>query len=243
MNDNVLIRKEDPAGSDTTGLFRLDWETSRIKLGGGKFTHEMRRPQLDELLERDRGLQTEIPIGRDGSYQMPDPTAAEDVDAELYDRLTVSTSGYAGAVPTSHKAAAVRGLYNREFAIAEGSDIFGDEVSVTEEIGSGAEADFTIVHVLRQPTEEELRQYRRKTASAGEVKPGKRGKQIFVSRSNLKAAIAFYDQLMVAVRGAHIGGETFRDDLRQAFANAVDPLIKKDVVSLFVGELTQGLSD
>ena len=105
MTENVLIKE--PVSfmePDTSGLFRLDLETSRVKLGGGKFTHELRRPKLDELLERDRGLQTEIPIGRDGSYQMPDPTAAEDVDAELYDRLTVSTTGYAGTVPTSRGA-------------------------------------------------------------------------------------------------------------------------------------------
>ena len=244
MTENVLIKE--PVSfmePDTSGLFRLDWDESVIRLGDGRFTHTLRRPTLEQLLERDRGLQTEIPIGRDGSYQMPDPTAAEDVDARLYDQLTVSTTGYGGNVPTSHKAAAIRGLYQREISIADDADIFGDEIAVTEEIGSGAEPDFTITHVLRQPTEEELRQYRRKKATSGEIKPGKRGRQIFVTRSNLKAAAAFYDQLMTAVHGAHVGGETFRDDLRPVFVNTIDPLIKKDVMTEFVNKLTQGLSD
>ena len=178
--------------SSTSERFRLDWETTEIALAKGRFTHTLRRPDRELILKRDAEIQTEIPIAKDGSYSMPDPTVNEEVDARYYDKIVVESTGYSDAVPELHKARAFQGLYNREITIEDEADIFADEVCVLEEIGGDIVPDFTIRHVMRQPTESEIKAYRRKMSVTHEVKPGKRGRQSLVSRSTLKLAMQYY---------------------------------------------------
>lgn len=251
MNDNVLIQTQEPvpapASLPVTGnpregvkLFPLDWETTTVKLKEGRFTHKLRRPTADEIYERDAELQREIPIARDGSFTTPDPTLNEDVDAKWYDKLIIEATGYKGEVPVAHKAAAFQGIYVREIYIDEDTDVFDDEVPVLEEFGTGDEPDFTVVHVMRQPAESELKRYRRRS-SQGEVKPGKRGKQRFISRSTLRNAVEHYDQWCVGVQGAFLEADPHADT--PALKHAVDPLIKRQVVEALVSEISGNLLD
>lgn len=244
--DNVLVRDGNAAAvgapeqgvKTLPGLYPLDWKTADVKLGKGKFSHIIRRPATEELIEFDRELQTPIEIGKDGSYKLPDPTASEKDNVRLYDKLIESTDGYKGDVPAAHKSAVITGHYRREIYLDDEADIFADEVTVFEEIGGDPPA-FTIQHTFRQPTEEELRAYRRKMQT-GEMKPGKRGRQEFVTRSNLKTAMDYYDKWIVGVDGATVGGQP----LGPAMAcDSVDPLIKRMVVQSFVTALTEGLLD
>lgn len=244
MNENVLIKEEPaanaPASSSTDRLFPLDWETTVVKLKEGRFKHELRRPTSEEIFARDADLQREIPIAKDGSFSMPDPTANEDDDAKIYDLLVQNTDGYTGDVPVAHKAAAFNGLYVREIYIDDDADVFADQVTVLEEIGSGDDPDFTIEHIMRQPTEAELKRYRRRSSS-GEVKPGKRGKQRFVSRSTLKNAVEHYDMWCVAISGARLKSDANAD--AAALKAAVDPLIKRQVVQTLVEAVVGNLLD
>lgn len=215
-------------------IYPLDWETTEIKLSKGRFSHVLRRPTAEQVYKREEELQQEIPIGRDGSYSLPDPNAGEAVDAALYDDIAVSAEGYddLGSFEFAklHKASAVQALYAREIDIEDGADPFGDEVAITEEIGAGAEPEYTLRHILRRPKASELESYRRKTAATSQVKPGKRGRQILVTRSALRSIAAFYDQWLVRIEGASVGGNAWSEDLRGEFLNAVDPLVKRRVV-------------
>lgn len=216
--------------------YPLDWETQEVRLAEGRFVHTVRRPTVEVIFERDKNMQSEIPIGKDGSYSLPDPTATEDVDVKLYDAIALSATGYTGEVPASHKSTVITGLYRREVYVDEDVDIFADTVPVTEEIGSGDEPEFTITHLMRQPTEDELKKYRRKN-SAGEIKPGKRGKQRVVTKSNLKLAVEYYDLWIEQIDGVCLLAENGE------YTANVDPLIKRLVVQTLVEELSGKLLD
>lgn len=223
------------------GAFPLDWETTEIKLGKGR-SATLRRPQPGEVLEREEALQTEIPVGRDGGYALPDPTVNEAVDAKYFDLVKVAVTGYDGEMPEQHKAAAFNGLYIREIYVDEDFDISDTVVRVLEELGSGDEPDHTIVHLMRPPTESEIKLFRRKS-SRGELKPGKRGRQKFVTSSNLKTAMGFYSQWLTGMEGATVQGQTFSEAERAAFVHHVDPLIQRQVVNAVVEAYTAKLSD
>lgn len=213
-----------------TRLYPLDWETQEVRLAEGRFVHTVRRPTVEEIFDRDRDLQSEIPIGKDGSYKLPDPTATEDVDVALYDKIVTAVSGYPGEVPASHKSAVITGLYRRDIDVEEGADIFADIVPIVEEIGTGDEPDFVIRHFMRQPTEDELRKFRRRN-SAGEIKPGKRGRQRFVTKSSLRLAVEYYDLWLERIDGV------------KPADGQVDPLIKRQVVQTLVDAISGGLLD
>lgn len=256
MNEEILDLNNQPGGETSpailpegeaknteavrSDLYPLDWETTTVKLKEGRFKHKLRRPTADEIYAREEDLQNEIEIGKKGNFQMPDPTASEDADAKIYDLIKIETEGYAGTVPAAHKAAAFQGLYVREIYIDEETDVFGEQVDVLEEFGTGDEPDFTIVHRMRQPAESELKKYRRRTAT-GEIKPGKRGKQRFISRSTLRNAVEHYDLWCIDVDGVRLDRTASADSL--ARIAAVDPLIKRRVVQTLVEEITGSLLD
>lgn len=254
MNDNILqIERDQPVAANAPaslasvvvpdGAYKLDWDQTEIDLGKGrKLT--LRRPTREEILARDAELQTEIPIGRDGGYALPDPTLNEAIDAKYFDLVKVGEEGYgyAGTIPEQHKAAAFNGLYQREISVDEDFDFDQDRIVVLEEVGTGVEPDYTIGHVMRPPTESELKLYRRKSAS-GELKPGKRGRQIFKTSSNLKTAMSFYAQWLLDIQGATVGGSLFSESMRADFLQHVDPLIQRQVVNAVVEAYTAKLSD
>lgn len=249
MNDNILQIERDqqpvvetpPASLPQCQHYPLDWEKTTVKLGKGRSV-VLRRPTPAEVLARDAELQTEIPIGKDGGYALPDPTLNDEIDAKYFDQVKVEVLGYDGEMPEQHKAEAFKGLYAREIYVDEDFELSHETVPVIEEIGSGIEPEFSIVHVMRPPTEGELKIYRRKSA-AGEIKPGKRGRQKFVTSSNLRTAMSFYAQWLVDIVGATVEGKAFSDEERAAFISHVDPLIQRQVTNAVVEAFTAKLSD
>jgi hypothetical protein len=223
--------------------YKLDWETAEISLAKGRFVHTLRRPDPEVILGRDKEIEIEIPIAKDGSYSIPDPTETEEIDARCYEKIMVGATGYGDrSIPTQHKAAAFQGLYVREIDVDEDCDIFGDEISVIEEIGRDDDPDFTIVHVIAQPDEAELRKLRKKLNS-GRMVPAKRGRHNFVRSSGLRAAMECYSRWLKRIDGATVAGETFSAENRAAFIHHVDPLIQMRVVTSVVEKLTGKLLD
>lgn len=224
-------------------LYPLDWKTTDVNLAKGRFNHTVSRPTPDMILAREDALDTEIPIAKDGSYSLPDETAVEELDAEVYDKLTTAADGYGDRpIPTIHKAKVFQALYLREIYVDDDVDIFDEEIPVTEEIGSGDDPDFTLKHVMRQPDEKELRKIRQSFRS-GKLSPDKRGRQKFVEKSNLRKAMAYYSQYLVTIVGGSVGGETMNQANRAAFLANVDPLIQRRVVKAMVEKLTGSLLD
>lgn len=220
------------------GCFPLDWQDTEIQLG--KFRHRVRRPTAEEIFERESKLSIEIEIGRDGSYSLPDPSADEDANAWLYDKIALQSDGYNSTVPSLHKSAVVQALYRHDFYVDETANPFDDEICVVEEI----EGDQIIAvhHIFRQPSESELRSYRRRMQS-GSIRPGRRGKQMFVMKSTLRSATDFYDQWLKHITNVTIDGRTFSDANRGEFLAAIDPLIKRSAVTAFANFILSSLQD
>ncbi len=245
MNEENFEQSEIPNPQPQTadGLYPLDWNTTEVKLAKGRFTHILQRPTSELILERDALLETEIPIAKDGSYSLPDETASEDIDVKYYDRLANDSHGYGEReIPALHKAKAFQALFQREIYVDESADIFDEEIIVIEEIGSDNEPDFTIRHVLRAPDEKDLKRIRQ-AINNGRLMPDKRGRQKFVSHSNLRKMMSFYAQYFVRLDGAKIDERPFSDDRREEFIEAVSPLVRRRVVALLVAELSGKLSD
>lgn len=242
-NPGRRVAGETAAGSAALqGAYKLDWQDAEISLSKGRFSHTLSRPTAEMIIAREDEIQAEIPIARDGSFALPDSTASEETDAKYYDLIAVKTTGYKGAIPTAHKAAAFQGLYRREIYLDPECDIFADEVTVIEEIGGGDEPDFTIRHTLRQPTEAELKKCRQANGG-GRLMPDKRGRQKLVTASNLRSAMRYYSTWLIRLDGACAGGSGFSPDRREEFVALVDPLIQRKVVNVLVDELTGSLLD
>jgi hypothetical protein len=245
LNEEILEIEENAghnARAPSSSAYKLDWQDAEIRLSKGRFSHTLSRPSAEMIIAREDEIQSEIPIAKDGSFSLPDSTVSEETDAKYYDLIAVKTDGYKGTIPTAHKAAAFLGLFRREIYLDPDCDIFGDEVTVLEEIGSGDEPDFTIRHTLRQPTEAELKKCRQAN-SGGRLMPDKRGRQKLVTSSNLRSAMRYYNTWLVRIDGATAGGSAFSSDKRDEFVDLVDPLIQRKVVNVLVDELTGSLLD
>lgn len=226
----------------TDKLFKLDWDSTDIRLAKGRFVHTLKRPDAEMVLDRERTIPNEIPLGKDGSYAIPDPTATEATDAKFYDKIAVEADGYGDReIPVSHKAAAFQGLYVRDIYVDEDQDLFADEIIVTEEIGPSDDPEFVIRHVL-SVDEQRLQKARRKFAG-GRLEHDRRGRQKYVAEQNLAASMEFYRAWLVRIDGATVNGEEFSAENRDQFIATVDPLIQRKVVRTLVDELTGRLLD
>lgn len=237
-NGQKAVQAEPASGPQ---LYKLDWETADVSFAKGRMRHTLRRPTAEEIYKREDALQQEIAIKADGSYGLPDPTAADAVNAELYDRLVVERAGEEIEIWDVHKSQALQSLYRSEIEV-EG-DALGEEIAVVEEIGQEDIPDHTVVHVMRRPTRGELDSYRRKSTVGSQLKPGKRGRQILVTRSNLKQMAVFYDLWLSRIEGATVDGEEFCESNKTKFVGLVDPLVKRRVVQELAEAIANKLSD
>lgn len=224
-------------------LYPLDWKTTTVKLAKGRFEHTLNRPTNALLLERADELEVEIPIAKDGSYSIPDATAQEEIDAKYSEKIRASDpTGYKGNIPQAHSAAAFQALFQREIYVDPDCDIFGDELVVIEEVGSGDEPDYVIKHFVRAPDEKELKKVRQKLNN-GQMKPDKRGRQKYVEKSKLRAGMAYYAAWFLRMDGAKIDERAFAPERRDEFLSEINALSQFAVVKAIVQELTGNLLD
>lgn len=244
--ESVKPMKSEPKTVAAIGgenLYPLDWKTIDVTLAKGRFTHTLARPSNELLMQREAQLKTEIGISKDGSYNLPDETEQEELDAKYYDAVKQDATGYgAREIPTLHKATAFQGLFKSSIEVDEDCDIFDEEITVNEEIGTGDEPDFVVRHVLRQPDEKELNKLR-KIFRNSKITPDKNGRQKIVTASNLRQAMSVYAAYLVRLDGAKVGDEAFSDERRQDFINNVNVLTQRAVIRVFVEKLSGSLSD
>ena len=247
MSEEIII---EPARYDFT---KSEFQVAlNLKLNPEKsitVTHNLRRPSLAELVERENQSVAEVEEVSPGEDAWHNDNEA--ANSRLWDKCALSVSGYkvggqsavdtvtvspeiAAKIPSAHKSTAISGLYASkcevERADDEGFNLDGDTYIVRQEIGAGEVPDFVIRHELRQPTESELRDYSRRANTATQV-TGSRKRKIRV-RTNLKADVELYDKLAVSLTGA-----TPPDP------HACDPIFKRQVVQTLLASLTASLSD
>ncbi len=220
------------------GYFPLDWLDMEIKLG--RFKHLVRRPTPQEIFERENRVSIEIEIDSDGSYCLPDPSADEEANTWLYDQIVLKTEGYneSNNIPAFHKSAVIQAIYRRDYFPAEENSPWDEQIAIIEEFTDGS----AVRHIFRQPTENELRQYRRKMQS-GSLKPGKRGRQTFRMQPTLRSAADFYDMWLIKIENATVSGNSYDDNRRPEFLQFIDPLAKRAAVQSFANLILAALQD
>ena len=226
-----------------------------IEANGKTLAHTLRQPTLDDLTTRENLVVYETEEIADGQDAVRADT--ERADAALWDRIAVSVRGYrtathspedtievtpeiAAKIPTAHKATAIRGLYTSTCEVEqsedEGFNLDGELFTVRQELGKGETPDFIVRHILRQPTEGERQEYRRKAAQTVLVRGAKRTKARV--QTNLKASVDLYDKCFVELSGAFTPETDRAKILRQ-----IDAMWKRQVIVALMQSFESSLSD
>lgn len=252
MNEAVQLAEEPK-------LFPLDQAEFEVAISTPNLTlrHRLRKPTLAELIERDQQTpyETEEVSSGEDRLNIDD----EGPNAKLWDKIAVSVTGYRGhglvvnqwgeitaeiaaLIPSGHKSAAIRGLYQASFEIEqadeeEGFALGGGYYPLKQTFGA-----YEIRHNLRAPTEAERRDFRRKASETRFARGSRKIKTKLLT--NLKAYVALYDALFVSIDRAVISGEPFsHSGQRQAFLDAIDPIWKRGAVDCLMRSFEASLSD
>ena len=263
--------------SEPIALYPLDRAEFTIEIKAGKHTlrHKLRKPTLSELIERenDSFYETEAVSDSEEKVNAEDEAA----NGRLWNKIAVSVQGYKlhrddptpqdafvavsdqyrAAIPASHKATAVRGLYQFTTEIETTGDedgfvLSGDTWTIKQTIGGADDPAYIIRHILNTPTEAQRREFRRKASDVRFSKGSKRIKTKVVT--HLRAHVELYDALMQGVEGvtvengAHFNamesGSNIKPTIRHdALKGLIDPIWKRSVIDTLMREFEAGLSD
>lgn len=239
----------------TVAAYPLDQDrfTIHIQANGKTLTHVLRRPTLNELSERDQQsvYETEEVSADQDTITLDDERA----NANLWNKIAVSVGGYktqghradetitvtpdiAEKIPSAHKATAIRGMYSFTAVIEasedDGFDLDGENFVVAQTMGDADAPVYVIRHTLRQPTEGERQDYKKKASRTLYSRGTKRTRARIVT--NLKASVELYDKLFVEVGGVEYTGA-------QPVQTMIDPAWKRQVVSTLMSSFESSLSD
>lgn len=88
---------------------------------------------------------------------------------------------------------------------------------------------FKIIHVLRNPSEEESLAFRTNIVK-GVFSTDEEGREIILLTLNLSTAVEFYNRLLLSVENAAVGGNTYSEETRDDFLEAINPVYKLRVL-------------
>lgn len=216
--------------------------------------HKLRKPTLDELIKREEMSvyeTEEIDKGQDKIN-----VDYERANVALWDKIALQVKGYrtgsagpedwltvdpglAARISGAHKSTAIEGLYSSTCEVEQGEEdgfnLDGELFTVKQEIGPNrSEPDFIVRHTLRQPSESERQEYRRKASSTVLMRGSKKTKARVLT--NLKASVDLYDKLFVGIEG--VTGVEIGKELK-----FIDPLWKRQVVVALMQSFESSLSD
>ncbi len=219
--------------------------------------HRLRKPTLQELLEREQGVSLEIHevSNREDTIVSDD----EGANCRLWDKLILEARGYRGmdgwtpvtdemkaAMRAGHKTTAIRGMYAGTASVANDEDggvsLGGDDWTIRQAIGADTEnPQFEILHILREPTEGERSKFKRAASSAHIVRGAKKSRTKIVT--SLRAFVELYDALVIDITGGTVNGQYLSHDNRAQFLAAVDPTWKRLIVQTLLNAIEAALLD
>ena len=214
--------------------------------------HRLRKPTFIELEARDRKQAAEtITKGNEEFIE----SASSAPDLELWAKICTEAQGYLpngewlkgddlAKVPTEHKLAAIRALYQAEYEIVndDSLDYFaldGAEIKIKQIVHG-----FEIVHTLREMTEAERLEFEGKSYRASFVR-GKGKETRTRIQGNLKAFVDLYDKLILTISGSNWSADMAAYALvnRKEQLNVIDPIHKRGVINAMLAAQTAVLSD
>lgn len=231
--------------TDSPKLYPLDQQEFEIEITAGKHKlfHKLRRPSEAELLQRESETAYETEAINDTEEKVnADDEAA---NARLWDKIAIEIKGYRKAgepvtaadiwtpvaddwramIPASHKATAIRSLYQFTCELEQADDdgfVVGAETfTVKQTFGSADFPDYVVRHILKAPTESQRHEFRRKSADVRFTKGAKRMRTKVVT--HLRAHIELYDALLTGLDGTN-------NEYPSPAAPKIDPIWKRSVI-------------
>lgn len=220
-------------------------------------SHKLRKPTLQELLDREKAISLEIVETSNREEQIV--TDDDSANCQLWDRLIVEIKGYAGipdwqpisdqqkmGMRPGHKRTSIVAMYAGSAQIIGGDE---DEISLSMDTWTirqmvGPDADnplYTIDHVLREPTESERAKFKRNASKVSFVRGAKRARTKI--GADLRAYVEIYDALVTSIDGGMVAGKTFKDSERGPFLAAIDPTWKRVIVQTLMNAIEAALLD
>lgn len=242
-------------------LYPLDKTEFEVEITAGKHvvSHKLNKPTIAQLMERESQshYETEAISNEEERVNADDETA----NARLWDAIATGVKGYRvnkadgspvgdwrpltdelkRAIPATHKAAAVRGLYQFVCEVdkddEDGFTLAAENWTIKQSFGDADFPDYVVSHILRTPTENERREFKRKSSDVRFSKGARKLRTKVVT--HLKAHVELYDSLMTELSGTTSDGGG--DQLVKL--NAIDPIWKRSVIDCLMKEFEAGLSD
>lgn len=268
MSSEVELLQPPPTIS-TPKLYPLDQTEFEIEIVAGKhiLSHKLGKPTLTQLMERESQshYETEAISNEEERVSADDEMA----NARLWDAIATGVKGYRvnkadgspvgdwrpltdelkRAIPATHKAAAVRGMYQFTCETETGGDDEGftlaaEDWTIKQTFGDADFPDYVVRHILRTPTENERREFKRKSSDVRFSKGQRKLKTKVVT--HLKAHVELYDLLTTDIQGAtwDSGSATNHQvKMDKVDLKIIDPIWKRSVIDCLMREFEAGLSD
>jgi hypothetical protein len=158
------------------------------------------------------------------------------------------TSKWLDKIPAGHQRAVLQALhavnavpeYNEE---EEWTDLSNDDenLRITVEFGTKSQPDFTVVFIMRPPSDVEMSRYRRTVAEVRTVKGTRKGQQRIVT--NIMAGVEAFDLLFEGVEGGRVGEQSTNDMKKAEVLPHISPIIKRVVAQAVMGRHDADSSD
>lgn len=218
--------------------------------------HRLRKPTSVELNDRESRIKYETVevSSREDEIRVDDEAA----NIWLWNKIILAVKGYNGVdgwqelaeeqktiLNPNHKVIAIRAFYAGSCEVESDSDIvsIGPETwTVVQKIGADEDKpDFTVRHILREPTEAERVKFKRSASSTAYVRGAKKTQVRVTTR--LRPYAELYDALMQDIDGATVNGESFIATNRAQFLAAIDPIWKRQVIQCLMSYIEAQLLD
>lgn len=229
-----------------------------IKEGLAQFaTLTIRRPAEKELIEREKKSRPGLAqiTKHESQVEGGDATA----DLELATKLVVAIEGYnlhdglpadekrnvgpdnVQKIPATLRLAALAALYASTCEVWT-LDLENGVAVVRQELGTGADPDFILLHTMDISDEALRTQFKRQTQQVLVNSKDPRVQRQSV-RLNLAKIVEFYNRYFLDLEGASIGGEAYHVGLKGQALALLDAYYKRQVMMALTTALEEGLQD
>jgi hypothetical protein len=246
-----------------TKLYPLDQQEIELQITAGNLTlqHKLRRPELEQLEERD----SQTPLVSEEVSNSEDRFLFDDewANARLWDKVAAHVKGYrlsgysakewipispsiAALIPSGHKATAIRGMYAVTSELEQDEEE-GFALGSTTYIVKQKFNEYIIRHYFRPPTENERRDFRRRSSETRFRRGGRKAHTTLLNK--LRPYVELYNALILDVDGIKIGDEPMNNGSMAVSGNRdqaialMDPIWKRSAIDALMRWFEASLSD
>lgn len=255
------------ASAQEVPFFPIDQSSYEINIASRGLTlvHRLQKPTPAQLFDRESQLAVVSESVSDTEEAVRGGDDDEAANVKLWDVIATHVKGYQLPgepvtasldwrevtdglrllIPAPHKSTAFRGMYQSSAEVEKNPDegflLGSSDWTIKQVYGNPDKPLFVVRHTLRAPTEKERREYRQK---ATEIRFGKgQRRQTTKVLTRLKPNVELYDSLFLSIEGATVDGYPYQEARRGLFLEQIDPISKRQIITVFLKEFEAQLQD